>query len=63
MDIGADINAQTKILRTTLSKCCWNGQHKFVEMVLMDPKADMSLKDSQGRTALHMAVWGQYGGR
>ena len=25
MDAGAEINAQTRILRTTLSKCCWNG--------------------------------------
>ena len=27
------------------------------------PQIDFEIGDSQGRTALHMAVWGKYGGR
>ena len=55
---GADVNAITLISRTALSKACWNGQHQFVAMLLEHPQIDHSIGDSQGRTALHMAVWG-----
>lgn len=60
---GADINAKTKIGRTCLAKSCWNGHHEIVKFLLQYEQADTETQDNQGRTALHMAVWGQYGGR
>ena len=32
-------------------------------MLLKQKSIDLEIKDSQGRSALHMAVWGRYGGR
>ena len=34
-----------------------------VELLLNHPKIDIHLADAQGRCALHMAVWGEFGGR
>jgi ankyrin repeat protein len=60
---GVDVNASTRIGRTSLAKSCWNGQSHIVKLLLDQPGIDIEAKDNQGRTALHMAVWGLFGGR
>ena len=49
--------------RSVLSKSCWNGDVRKVKILLSHPDIKLETRDSQGRTALHMACWGQYGGR
>ena len=64
---GADINAQSNSGRTVLLKLIWHGQHSAVQELLEDPSIhiDIKMKDSQGKSALHVACWGwgQFSGR
>ena len=49
--------------RTALLKAVWNGQVELVKVLLEHPDIDINIIDSSERTPLHMAAWGQYGGR
>ena len=50
--------------RTALSKSCWNGQLEVVKLLCSQPKINTINKpDSNNRTPLHNAVWGEFGGR
>ena len=61
--LGASINVLTRLGRSALLKAVWNGETEMVRELLRDPNVDMAQADAQGRTALHMAAWGKYGGR
>ena len=63
IELGCDINVQTGIKRTALTKACWMGKTETVKVLLSHPKIDIEHKANSDRTALHMAVWGPYGGR
>ncbi len=52
------MNSATRMGRTALTKACWNGEIETVRLLLSHPGVDLEIRDSQGRTALHMAVWG-----
>ena len=60
---GGDPNAKTAMGRTALLKATWNGEVELVKVLLEHPGMNINQGDSSGRTALHMAVWGRYGGR
>lgn len=60
---GCDPNVKTKLGRSSLSKACWNGMIDVVKKLADQPGIDLNCKDNSGRTALHNAVWGEYGGR
>ena len=61
--LGLDPNAVTKLGRTALSKSAWNGSLKVTEYLLKLENINVDIKDKNGRTALHNAVWGCAGGR
>jgi len=63
ISLGADVNAKTAMGRTALLKAVWNGAVELVQVLLEHPNAKLDIIDSSGRTALHMAAWGQFGGR
>ena len=58
-----DVNLQSKMGRTALSKACWNGQTDIVYRLLKIPNIDLQSADNNKRTPLHNAVWGENGGR
>ena len=60
---GVDVNAKTAMGRCALLKAIWNGQLELVKTLLKHPEINIDVKDSSGRTPLHMAVWGKYGGK
>jgi ankyrin repeat protein len=49
--------------RTPLSKACWNGQIDVVQRLLKIPGLNLNSIDTNDRTPLHNAVWGENGGR
>jgi hypothetical protein len=49
--------------RTALTKSAWNGEDELLKELLNHRNINLELQDSKGRTPLHMAAWGQYGGR
>jgi len=57
-----DIDAQSKHGRTALAKAAWSDLPE-VASVLIKYRADPLVKDDHGRNVLHMASWGQFGGR
>jgi len=59
----ADPNKTTAMGRTALGKACWNGHEKYVKLLLSHRNIHIHNADNQGRSALHMAVWGQFGGK
>lgn len=60
--MGCDINKQSSLGRTALSKACYLGQVSVVEY-LLSVKADFTLKDHKERSPMHNAAWGRQGGR
>ena len=59
-----DINFPSLMGRTALSKSCWNGQLEVVKILCSQEKINTINKpDSNNRTPLHNAVWGEFGGR
>lgn len=63
LELGCDPNQQTNMKRTALTKTCWMGRIDTLTVLLKHPKIMINHKANGKRTALHMAVWGQYGGR
>jgi len=63
MSLGCDVNVMTAIKRTALTKVCWMGRVDSLKILLEHPQIDLEHKANSDRTALHMAVWGSYGGR
>lgn len=61
--LGLDPDATTKLGRTALSKSAWNGSLGVTEYLLRLENINVDIKDKNGRTALHNAVWGCAGGR
>uniref|UniRef100_F7B236 Uncharacterized protein n=2 Tax=Ciona intestinalis TaxID=7719 RepID=F7B236_CIOIN len=60
VDHGAHVNAQTKAgLSTPLHRAALNGCHLVVKL-LLDNNADVCMQDSDGKTALHKAVEGNW---
>lgn len=59
---GADVNSMTKLRRTALTKACWMGRTDSVRILLKHPHILIDHKANDDRTALHMSVWGCYGG-
>lgn len=49
--------------RTPLSKACWNGQIDIVLRLLKIPDLNLNSYDTNERTPLHNAAWGENGGR
>jgi ankyrin repeat protein len=63
LQAGLDPNATTKLGRTALSKSAWNGSVDIMRYLLKLKNIQIEVKDKNGRTALHNAVWGSAGGR
>lgn len=67
---GANPDMCSSMGRSALSKSCWNGRSDIIQ-ILIDYsnssisafKININQQDSNGRTPLHNAVWGEYGGR
>ena len=49
--------------RTPLLKSVWLGNVEIVKELLELPNILLDCPDTQGRTPLHAAAWGKYGGR
>jgi ankyrin repeat protein len=62
ISLGCDVNMETAIRRTALTKACWMGRADSVRVLLKHPNVNLEHKANSDRTALHMCVWGQYGG-
>lgn len=63
VDSGSEINMQNRFKRTPLMKAvylCFEDKTKYL---LQQPNIKVNLLDSNGRNALHMACWGNGGGR
>lgn len=63
ISIGANVNSVSVMGRNAMLKSTWNGEVEMVKVFLEDPNLDLNIQDGSGRTALHMASWGQFGGR
>ena len=63
LSFGLDPNKQTGLKRTALTKACWLGRTDSVEVLLRHPNINIDHQANGKRTALHMAVWGKFGGR
>lgn len=63
LEKGADVNSSNMYGRTALSKSSWNGFEDIVRLLVSHPDIKIDQVDSQGRTALHVAVWGELGVR
>jgi len=60
---GCNINAETRLKRTPLSKASYYGRVEVVKLLLSYPEIKVNHKDNKGKTALHNAVKGRTGGR
>lgn len=63
IDKGVDINKPSSMGRSAFSKACWNGRYDIIELLLSRPEILINERDGNGRTPLHNAVWGEFGGR
>lgn len=63
LSFGLDPNQATGLKRTALTKACWLGRVDSVKELLKHKDIKIDHKANGERTALHMACWGQYGGR
>jgi ankyrin repeat protein len=60
--LGSDVNIQTNLFRTALTKACWLGRTDSVRILLKHPNINIEHYANSDRTSLHMAVWGAFGG-
>lgn len=60
---GVNINSQSELGRSALSKTCYLGLKEVVEFLLNCEGINIYAQCKKGRTALHNAVFGPKGGR
>lgn len=60
---GADVNNQSRLGRSAISKACYLGLVDVVTYLMKCPGINITVADGKGRTALHNAVFGPKGGR
>jgi ankyrin repeat protein len=60
---NVDVNINSSMGRTPLSKSVWNGRVDIVERLLKVPGIDIDQQDTNSRAPIHNAVWGANGGR
>lgn len=63
VDSGANVNHQNKYMRNPLMKAIYLCSVDKTNYLLNHPQIDINLKDFKERTVLHMACWGNEGGR
>ena len=63
IDRGADPNLQNYMGRTPLTKAVYLCKREKTEILLNTPNINIHLQDENGRNALHMACWGNAGGK
>ena len=63
VDSGSEINVQNRYKRTPLMKAVYLCFEDKTRYLLKQPGIQVNLTDSNGRNALHMACWGNGGGR
>lgn len=52
VELGCDVNEETKIKRTPLTKSAWMGRGDVLEVLLRHPKINLEHKANDDRTAL-----------
>lgn len=62
-DSGANVNHQNKYKRNPLMKAIYLCDQRKTDYLLAHPDIDINLMDFKDRTVLHMACWGNEGGR
>ena len=60
---GFIYNTYSILKRSPLSKACFTGRADIVNYLLSLPNIEIGVPDNRGRTPLHNACWGPYGGR
>ena len=63
IDSNCDVNNQNYLGRTPLMKAIYLCKKEKSEYLINNKKIKINLQDQNGRTALHMACWGNEGGR
>ena len=61
--LGVDVNQETYMKRTALTKSAWIGRVDAVKILLKHPKINLEQPANDERTALTHACWGRTGGR
>ena len=63
MEYGSEINMQNSYKRSPLMKAIYLCMEDKSQALLNEKDININLKDSNGRNILHMACWGNRGGR